>query len=268
MSIETHYLLTPSQVESFRIRGFIKLKDVFNAAELAHYGREITRLTLALNEESRPLADRTTYKRAFLQVANLWQHSAVVREFVFGKRLARIAAELLEVNGVRLYHDQALYKEAGGGFTPAHADQFYWPLATDRTVTAWVPLQAVPEPMGPLCFYSGSQSVEFGRDLAISEMSEQQITTHMQQNGFELCGGPFDLGDVSFHNGWTFYRADGNSTSIPRAVMTVIYMDIAMRMKAPANYMEQKDGEDWCPGAVVGEVIDTVKNPVLYARAE
>lgn len=267
MSIDDRYLLTPRQVEFFRAQGFIRLKSVFSAAELAHYGQEISRLTLALNQESRPLEERTTYKKAFLQVANLWQHSPLVREFVFGKRLARIAAELLEVDGVRLYHDQALYKEPGGGFTPAHADQFYWPLATDRTVTAWIPLQAVPETMGPLCFYAGSQSVEFGRDLAISDLSEQAITTHMQEHRFELSGGAFDLGEVSFHNGWTFHRADGNSTSRPRAVMTVIYMDMTMRMKAPANYMEQKDGEDWCPNAVVGEVIDTFKNPVLYSNA-
>ncbi len=267
MSIDDRYPLTPGDVEAFRAQGYIKLKNVFTAAELAHYGQEISRLTLALNEETRPLAERTTYKKAFLQVANLWQHSPAVREFVFGKRLARIAANLLEVEGVRLYHDQALYKEPGGGFTPAHADQFYWPLATDRTVTAWVPLQAVPEQMGPLCFYAGSQGVKFGRDLAISDLSEREITEHMQQRGFRLSSGPFELGEVSFHNGWTFHRAGGNNTSSPRAVMTVIYMDSAMRMKAPANYMEQKDGEDWCPGAVAGEVIDTVKNPVLYSCA-
>jgi hypothetical protein len=54
---------------------------------------------------------------------NLWGHSSQVRDFVFGKTLARIAAELLEVDGVRLYHDQSLYEEPSGGITPAHADE-------------------------------------------------------------------------------------------------------------------------------------------------
>lgn len=57
-----------------------------------------------------------------------------------------------QVEGVRLYHDQALYKEAGGGPTPWHADQYYWPLTTDRIVTAWIPLQPVSADMGPLAF--------------------------------------------------------------------------------------------------------------------
>jgi hypothetical protein len=50
---------------------------------------------------------------------NLWEHSALVRDFVFGKKLARIAADLPEGDAVRLYHDQSLYKEASGGITPA-----------------------------------------------------------------------------------------------------------------------------------------------------
>jgi hypothetical protein len=37
----------------------------------------------------------------------------------------------MEVEGVRLYHDQALFKEAEGGITPWHADHtigLYQPL--------------------------------------------------------------------------------------------------------------------------------------------
>lgn len=66
------------------------------------------------------------------------------------KKLASIASQLLEVDGVRMYHDQALFKEPSGGHTPWHADQYYWPLSSDRTVTVWIPLQATPLELGPL----------------------------------------------------------------------------------------------------------------------
>ena len=62
----------------------------------------------------------------------------------------------MEVEGVRLYHDQALFKEAEGGITPWHADQYYWPLSTSKTITYWIPLQAIPLEMGPLEFSAGS----------------------------------------------------------------------------------------------------------------
>jgi ectoine hydroxylase-related dioxygenase (phytanoyl-CoA dioxygenase family) len=267
IDIDSPYPISDPQIESFRRDGFIRLKDVFDAETLRAYAQELTWLTIALNTQTKPLEERSTYDRAFLQVMNLWRQGGPAREFVFGKRLAAIAAALLEVEGVRLYHDQSLYKEPGGGITPAHADQYYWPLASDRCVTAWVPLQEVPQDMGPLAFFAGSQAVEFGRDLGISDDSEREINAAMQAQGFPVVDGPFDLGEVSFHLGWTFHRAGPNRSQQPRSVMTVIYMDRDMRLKAPENHMQQQDWEKWCPGAVVGEIIDTPLNPVLFERA-
>jgi ectoine hydroxylase-related dioxygenase (phytanoyl-CoA dioxygenase family) len=262
--LDRPYALDNDQVEFFRDNGFVRLKQVFSAPEIEFYGGELTRLALALNTQEQPLAERSAYGKAFLQITNLWEQGRLAREFVFGKRLARIAADLLETNGVRLYHDQLLYKEAGGGFTPAHADQFYWPLASDRSVTAWVPLQAVPEEMGPIGFYAGSHRMEFGRDLPISDESEVRVSAEIEHAGFSLVTGAFELGEVSFHLGWTFHRAGPNLTDQPRSVMTVIYMDGDTQLKAPANRNEEIDRDAWCPGVEVGAVISTPKNPVLY----
>lgn len=267
IDLDSPYHLTADQVAQFRRDGFIKLKDVLSAETLAHYGREITRLTIELNTEQRPLAERSTYDRAFLQVMNLWEQSPLIGRFVMGQRLGRIAAELLEVQGVRLYHDQSLYKEPGGGITPAHADQYYWPLDSDRTVTAWIPLQPVPLAMGPLGFYARSQSVAFGRDLGISDESEARISANMAAHGFEFSAGAFDLGEVSFHLGWTFHKAGANASTQPRSVMTVIYMDEAMRLVPALNAVQGNDRDQWCPGAREGEVISTRKNPVVWSRA-
>jgi hypothetical protein len=264
IDIDTPYALTPGQIAQFERDGFIKLKDVLSPATLKHYGEEITRLTIELNTQHLPLGARSTYDKAFLQVMNLWEQSAVVAEFVMGKRLGRIAAELLQVKGVRLYHDQALYKEPGGGITPAHADQYYWPLASDRTITAWVPLQAVPEGMGPLGFYARSQSVKFGRDLGISDESEEKISANMARHGFEFVSGAFDLGEVSFHLGWTFHKAGANVSDKPRSVMTVIYMDADMKLGLALSPAQENDRDQWCPGALPGEPMATWRNPIIY----
>ncbi|MEN9418097.1 MAG: hypothetical protein RI988_1717 [Pseudomonadota bacterium] len=264
--LDSPYALQPAQIQAFRRDGCIKLAQVLSPATLAHFGGEITQLTLLLNTESRPLFERGTYDRAFLQVMNLWERSAVVARFVMGQRLARIAAELLGVRGVRLYHDQSLYKEPGGGITPAHADQYYWPLASDRTVTAWIPLQAVPVEMGPLGFYAGSQRVAFGRELGISDESEACISENMARHGLAFEVGAFELGDVSFHMGWTFHKAGPNTSTQPRSVMTVIYMDADMRVLPALNAVQANDRDQWCPGVREGEAIATRKNPVIWDR--
>lgn len=265
--LDTPFPLGAEQIAFFRANGFIQLRQVLPRETLAHYGREITRLTLELNTQTLPLEERSTYDRAFLQVMNLWEHSPLVGRFVMGQRLGRIAAELLQVEGVRLYHDQSLYKEPGGGITPAHADQYYWPLATDRTITAWIPLQPVPAEMGPLGFYARSQSVEFGRQLGISDESEARISANMARHGFEFVEQAFDLGDVSFHLGWTFHKAGANRSTRPRSVMTVIYMDQAMTLVEALNAVQANDRDQWCPGAQPGQVIDTCKNPIVWQRS-
>jgi ectoine hydroxylase-related dioxygenase (phytanoyl-CoA dioxygenase family) len=266
MDLDTPFTISAEHIACYGRDGFIKLKHVLSADTLKHYGREITRLTIELNTQDKRLEERSTYDQAFLQVMNLWEQSPLVGRFVMGQRLARIAAELMQVGGVRLYHDQSLYKEPGGGITPAHADQYYWPLATDRTITAWIPLQAVPEDMGPLGFYARSQSEAFGRDLGISDESEAKISANMNRHGFAFEVGAFELGEVSFHSGWTFHKAGANRSSVPRSVMTVIYMDAAMKLLPVLNAVQANDRDQWCPGALPGQVIATRKNPVIWQR--
>ena len=264
VDIDSHYELTDEQVTSFRSRGFVKLKDVLSPEVLDHFGAEFTKLVYANNTQKRPMSERNTYQQAFIQIGNLWQRSEVVKQFVFGKRLPRIAAKLLGTRGVRMYHDQALYKEGGGGFTPWHADEYYWPLATEKCCTVWIPLQKTPLEMGPLAFSEGSHTFTYGRNFKISDESEQKIQNALSDAEFPYVQEPFDLGEVSFHYGWTFHRAEGNQTEKAREVMTIIYMDVDMRLKEPENENQVNDREKFCPGVEVGAIIDSPENPVLY----
>ena len=150
--LDTPYSVTPEQIDFYAEKGYVKLKNVFSSELLKYFDSVISERVAELSADAAPFDQRNTYGKAFLQVMNLWTQSEEVREFVFGKRLARMAAQLMGTTGVRLYHDQALYKEAGGGITPWHADQYYWPVSSDKTITAWVPLQNTPLPMGPLAF--------------------------------------------------------------------------------------------------------------------
>lgn len=262
--LDQPYPLPAEAIDFYQKNRFIKLKNVLDAETLAYYGERISQKVAELNTNDRPLDQRDTYGKAFLQIMNLWRQDPVIKEFVFSKRLAQIATELMQVDGVRMYHDQALYKEAGGGITPWHADQYYWPLNTDKTITAWIPLQAVPLEMGPLEFSAGSHVIVEGRELAIGDDSEVKIQQRLRVTDFQHVIEPFDLGEVSFHSGWVFHRAGANQSEHLRKVMTVIYMDKDMLLKQPENENQIADWNTWCPGAVVGEVINTPINPILY----
>jgi len=262
--LDQPYAITDEHVARYRRDGCIKLKEVLDAATLAIYGPLIRDHVAERAKQLPPLEQRSTYGKAFQQICNLWPDHAEVRRFVFSQRLARIAAELMECRGVRMYHDQALFKEPGGGFTPWHADQQYWPLSSDKSVTVWIPLQATPLEMGPLQFALGSQRLPIGRGLEISDDSERMIGAKLTDLPKDET--PFDLGEVSFHSGWSMHRAGPNRTQEMRGVMTVIYMDMDMRLAKPANRNQETDWHGWCPGAQIGQVIDSPLNPVLWQR--
>ncbi|MGA8114252.1 MAG: phytanoyl-CoA dioxygenase family protein [Actinocatenispora sp.] len=266
--LDTPYPLAPDAAGQFEKDGFIRLPGVLDAATIEAYEPAITAAVIELNTMHLPLAERSTYDRAFLQVTNLWEQSEQARGLVFAHRLARLAAELLDVPAVRLYHDQALYKEAGGGITPWHADQYYWPLATDRVCTAWIPLQDTTDDMGPLAFAAGSHLVEFGRELAISDESEAALAAAVEERGFPVVDDAYALGEVSFHLGWTFHHARPNRTATPRRVMTVIYMDADNRVAEPVNDNQRADLASWMPSLRPGQVPDTPRNPVLYRAGQ
>jgi ectoine hydroxylase-related dioxygenase (phytanoyl-CoA dioxygenase family) len=264
LDLEGHHPLAPEQIRRFRERGFVKLRDVLLPATLAYYGDEITRQVIRLNTQDKPMEERTTYEKAFLQVMNIWTQSDVVKEFSFSRKLARIAAELMGVDGVRIYHDQALYKEPSGGITPWHADQYYWPLSSPNTCTAWIPLQETPLEMGPLAFSATSHRYNVGRELEISDESEARISRELLEKGLPLDEGAFALGEVSFHYGWTFHRAGPNRSTTPRRVMTIIYMEDGIRVVEPQNAGQRNDWACWLPGVQLNEIADSPLNPVLY----
>lgn len=264
--LDTPYTLSQDQIDFYVKYQYIKLKQVFDVDTLQFFNEHISAQVDKMNQVTTALEDRTTYGKAFLQLFNLWTENELVKSFVFSKRIAKIAADLMQVDGVRLYHDQALFKEAGGGITPWHADQYYWPLSSDKTVTAWIPLQATPLEMGPLEFSAGSHAIVEGRELEIGDQSEEVLQKKLRVTDFQHVIEPFDVGEVSFHSGWVFHRAGANRTNEMRKVMTIIYMDRDMVLKNPDNINQQNDWETWCPGAKIGEIINTPLNPILYSK--
>ncbi len=262
--LQQPYTLTEDQIAFYQKNRFIKLKQVLNSETLAFFNEAITHRVNAMNKVTTSLEERGTYGKAFLQLFNLWREDEIVKELIFSKRLAQIATKLMQTSGARLYHDQALFKEGGGGITPWHADQYYWPLDSDKTVTAWIPLQAVPLNMGPLEFSAASHQIVEGRELEIGDESETLIQKRLRVTDFKHVIEPFDAGEISFHSGWVFHRAGANATSEMRKVMTIIYMDKDMKLKNPDNKNQILDWETWCPGAKVGEIINSPLNPMLF----
>lgn len=259
------YPVAELQVARFQSDGHIRLDNVAASSKIGVYRAAIQEAADRVNTETRALADRgDTYSKAFLQMMNLWREHEVVKRFSLARRFAGIAASLMGVDGVRIYHDQALFKEAGGGHTPWHQDHYYWPLDTDNTITMWMALEDLDDDMGTLTFASGSHAEGYLGTLPISDESDEVFNSYVKKKGFDLFHtGGMKAGDATFHNGWTLHSAPGNRSGRMREAMTVIYYADGARAIEPVNDNQSRDLANWLPGTNPGELAASPLNPLL-----
>lgn len=265
--LQAEYPLTRQQIEEYRQNGHIALRGVASEDEVAAYRIAINDMVKSLNKQTKPLHERDTYGKAFIQITNLWTRSEAVRRFVLARRFAKIAADLMGVDGVRIYHDQALFKEPGGGHTPWHQDQIYWPLDTPHTITMWMPLVPVSEQMGSMTFASGSHFSGYISKTVISDESHRTLKEYIESKGFEtVTHGAMAAGDATFHAGWTLHSAPGNPTDRMREVMTIIYFADGSTVAEPDSNARKNDLAAWFPGLKPGDVAASELNPLVYSR--
>lgn len=256
--------ISHEQITAFQKNGHTLIHHVLTAEEVTAYRNAINNAAYQYNTEKRALQDRDTYGKAFLQVMNLWEVDEQVKQFTLAKRFAKIAADLLGVEHVRLYHDQALYKEPGGGFTPWHQDQYYWPLSTTKTITMWMPLIDISEEMGMLTFASGSHKDGFVENVAISDESEKKLEQHINEKGFAIERPlKMNAGDATWHYGWTLHSAPGNTSANTREVMTIIYFADGASVTQPQNEHQEADRKRWLGSLQAGSLATSALNPLI-----
>lgn len=263
-ALDSDYPLGDDLIEAYRRDGHVMIRALLSPEEVGIYRQAILDAVAKLNQETRPMEDRDTYGKAFLQIMNLWARDENVRPLVLSRRIARIAAQLMDVVGARLYHDQALFKEPGGGPTPWHQDQHYWPLDTDNTVTMWMPLVTADTSMGTMRFASGSHEEGYLGDMPISDESEAMFERFVAEKGYRITeSGAMSAGDATFHSGWTLHGAPGNSSQRMREVMTIIYYPDGTLVAPADNDNRKADLATWLPGLKPGDIAASQLNPLL-----
>jgi len=216
--------LSQQLVEEFRRDGFVVVPDLLDATELEHYA---TAVDLAVaqrtSNDTRIFAEKSRYEQSFIQCQNLWEDSPDVRRLTFHPRIAETAGRLLGVDAVRLWHDQALYKEPGGRETDPHQDDPYWPIVETDTITAWIPFDGSTLSSGAMGYLPGSHRLGVREFVNIFFGEPDNPLGRSELAGINPVWVEVPPGSVAFHHGLTFHLAKPNTTGTVRRVHTVIY---------------------------------------------
>jgi ectoine hydroxylase-related dioxygenase (phytanoyl-CoA dioxygenase family) len=262
--LSTRCIVTPDQVMQYRKEGHIVLPAVASAEELDYFRPLILELVSEIARTSDTVVRLEDSSALFTQVTNVWRKSEAIREFVFAKRFAQVAAELMGVKGVRLYNDRVLMKDPGGSATPWHKDHYCLPLATHNTIKMWLALSDIPQEMGAMVFATGTHHgglfPEFRFTLNTQEIFDRVIRDHkVPTTIYNLKAG-----DATFHSGDLLHSALENRTTKRREVVTITYYADGTRVLEPDHEHRRLDMEEFLPGLKPGEIAASHLNPLLY----
>jgi hypothetical protein len=249
-------------VDAFRRDGFVHVPGVLTAGELERYGAAVdAAVAKRKRHDTRRLEEKSPYEQSFIQCQYLWEDCPEVRGLTFHPRLGELAAALIGTERVRLWHDQALYKEAGGRETEAHQDHPYWPIAERDALTVWIPLSEVDERSGCMGYVPGSHhdAGEF-IDIFKSPGDGRRLEEKYAKTPpvFVRCAP----GDVIFHHGYTVHMAKPNASERTRRVYTVIYFPDGCTRGSERTH-PSVDRTSIGPG----ERIDGAATPIVWPRS-
>ena len=258
--------LDPALRARFERDGFVVVPDLLLPDELRRLGAAVdASVARRKRNDTRSLAEKSRYEQSFLQCINLWEEDEVVRELSFHPRVLAAAAALLGVERLRLWHDQALYKEPGGRATDAHQDQAYWPLHETENITAWIPFDGSTLEGGAMGYVPGSHRFGVRRFVNIfTDPEPYDLVGGDEARGVEPVFVEVPPGAVAFHHALTFHLSHANRSDRMRRVHTMIlFPDGATRSaKGPPHFAVDR------PAIPVGEPVRSDVTPIAWPRPD
>ena len=161
--------------------------------------------------------------------------------FAHSRRLAKLAADLMAVDSIRIYYDKAMFKEPQSDITPLHQDGPHWPLASENVLTLWVALVDIPSSMGTMQFASGTHNRQaFGERGIDVERTEGWYRDYLRESGRPepVEPGPIRAGDATVHNHWLVHGAGANLSDQVREVFGVTFYEGRYTSNPPFAYKQ------------------------------
>ena len=233
-------ILTSEQVDAFVRDGYVVVDGVLSSEELTRFGHAVDAAVEGrAGADKRTLPEKSLYEQSFVQCINLWEDSVDVRRLTFDARIGEMAAQLLGADAVRIWHDQALYKEAGGRETDPHQDRPFWPIDPPSQVTAWIPFEGSRRGNGAMAYLPGSHRVGLERFVDISHVLQEpyDILSDPAVEAIDPVWVEAQPGSVVFHHCLTVHLAEPNASDRTRRVYCIIYFADGCIRRSPIPHL-------------------------------
>lgn len=265
--------LSPTEIAKYKQDGFLVIEDFLTPAELDTWRSALAQAVAKRNGNKMPdrkevygkgdESDKSYFDNVFDQLINLWQDNPKIREIMLDERLGRLAAQLAGVDGIRIWHDQALIKKPWANPTSWHLDTPYWSFSDRRALSIWVALDDATYENGCLFFIPGSCHRTGFDNPGIGKNMGAIFATYPEFSSVKAVAAPMKAGSCSFHNGLTIHGANANMTPGYRRAMTCAYMPDGNTFNGIQNILGEEEFARLKPGDLLN---NDALNPLIYSR--
>lgn len=267
-------LVSDETVFDFARDGVVVLRNVVSAEELRRLERGVA-YNLAHPGPLAGVASTDADPGRFFEDFCSWERIPEYQDFVRHSRLPAIAAQLIQSQQIRLYHDHVLVKECNTvQHTAWHQDQPYYNIEGRQNVSFWVPLDFVPKESS-LQFVLGSQQpgiwylprtflskqAKWFPEGSLPEVPD--MSTDAAPPGARIASWSVQPGDVlAFH----MLTLHGSAGTVPRRrAYSVRYIGDDIR-HAPRSWRTSPEFPKLHDLLPAGAALDHPLFPVVYDR--
>lgn len=265
--------LSEQEINSYRENGFLIVEDFLNSAELEHWrnkifnsvreraGIKIPGTNIKTGGDDGINEDSNYFGKVFDQIINLWQTDEEVKKLILDKRIGKMAAELAGVDGIRPWHDQALFKKPWANPTAWHLDSPFWSFTDRRALSIWIALDDATIENGCLFFIPGSHKETNFDNYGIGKNMDAIFDHYPKFKTVESVPSILKAGGCSFHNGLCIHGAGPNMTSKPRRAMTCAFMPDGNSFNGVQNILS----DEYISSLRNGDLLNNEnQNPLIY----
>ena len=265
--------LNNEQIQSYQNNGFLVIENFLSPEELEHWRNAVTTAVkeragikipgkeIKTGEADGINEDADYFGKVFDQLLNLWQTNEQVNELMLDQRIGKMAAQLAGVNGIRIWHDQALIKRPWANPTALHLDTPFWSFSDRKAISIWVALDNATLENGCLFFIPGSHKHTRYDKITIGRNMDGIFDVYPQLINTAPVAAPMKAGSCSFHNGLTIHGANANMTNGFRRAMTCAYMPDGNFYNGEPNILP----ETYLSNLKIGDLLNNDnQNPLIY----
>src|SRR4030095_4940652 len=265
--------LSEEQIQFYQNNGFIVIEDFLSPEELEHWrivvttavkeraGIKIPGKDIKTGEADGINEDADYFAKVFDQLLNLWQTNGEIKKRMLDQRIGKMAAQLAGVDGIRIWHDQALIKRPWANPTAWHLDTPFWSFSDRRAISIWVALDDATLENGCLFFIPGSHKVTNFDKITIGRNMDGIFDIYPQLKNAGTVAVPMKAGSCSFHNGLTVHGANANMTNGFRRAMTCAYMPDGNAFNGEPNILP----DEYVKRLKIGDLLNNdQQNPLIY----